>query len=237
MRISDLWGKHRGETIWVVGTGPSLRVVPHLQDFLSGKLTIGLNQAWRHFNPVYSITIHPELLTTEAATKWIVKGRKASDMYGNQVPCFDLEDPRHYVFITRSSDKHPDAFETCGECSLYQGGGIQTSAMHCAFRMGAKAIMLLGVDQCSLDNEHHGHEQHVRWAGKTPEDAYAEYRKHSRMIRDKIVKAGVPVLTVSPFVGLGHAEEDYRHLKAVRGLVDLPPPVDVSGKLHENQAR
>lgn len=39
-RIEDLRDKHKGEEIWIVGTGPSLDDVP--DDFFDGKISIGL---------------------------------------------------------------------------------------------------------------------------------------------------------------------------------------------------
>ena len=45
MQAFELWGRHAGETIYIIGTGPSQRLFP--LDFLSDKITIGLNQAWK----------------------------------------------------------------------------------------------------------------------------------------------------------------------------------------------
>ncbi|MCB0418730.1 MAG: hypothetical protein KDD39_13855, partial [Bdellovibrionales bacterium] len=58
-RVSELYGKHQGDAIYVVGSGASLRVFP--VDFLRDKITIGLNMAWKWAPVQYGITIHPEL--------------------------------------------------------------------------------------------------------------------------------------------------------------------------------
>ena len=57
--IEELYGRHPGSDIYVVGTGASLRVFPLA--FLENKITIGLNMAWKVAPVQYSITIRPEL--------------------------------------------------------------------------------------------------------------------------------------------------------------------------------
>ena len=60
MRISDLYNKHLGEDIYVVGTGPTLRMLP--KGFFNNKIAIGLNQAYKTFDLTYAVTVHPELI-------------------------------------------------------------------------------------------------------------------------------------------------------------------------------
>src|SRR3989338_9186407 len=61
--VSELCDVHAGSDIYIVGTGPSLRVFP--REFLSGKITIGLNDAWRFLPVRYGITVHPDLYVPE----------------------------------------------------------------------------------------------------------------------------------------------------------------------------
>ena len=60
MRLQELWDRHAGETIYVVGTGPSLRLLD--MNYFAGRTTIGLKRAWRHLPTTYSLTCHPELV-------------------------------------------------------------------------------------------------------------------------------------------------------------------------------
>src|SRR5262245_53855905 len=79
--VADLYERHQGESIYVVGTGASMRVFP--VDFLHDKVTIGCNQAWKLLRPTYNITIRPELNIPEFLGEpdyhdlvWIVKHEK-----------------------------------------------------------------------------------------------------------------------------------------------------------------
>jgi len=76
--VSELNECHKGEDIYIVGTGPSLRVLP--KNILKGKTTIGLNMAWKVVPIMYGITIHPDLNIPEfmpnedsrPEIKWVV---------------------------------------------------------------------------------------------------------------------------------------------------------------------
>jgi len=252
MNAFELWGKHKDETIYVVGTGPSQRLFP--LDFLADKTTIGLNQAWKYMPLTYSITVHPEHVydwnieeEPKNATQWIVTSlRKRSAVRFRPIPTDDAPDRQkrievfysaqhceHYVFnpaygATALDD--PALLEVGGSDNrLFQGHGVHNSAMWCAMRMGASFIVLIGCDMTDLAGEHHAHEQHVRWCGAEPGSAYKEYRVDAsetrRVLRER---AGVRVMTMTPFLGCGHAEEDYARQKKERNMVDLPEPEDIS---------
>lgn len=217
--------------VYVVGSGPSMRLFPI--EVLRGQVTIALNQAWRYFprtgplafGPTYTLTVHPELDLdyrnegAPVATTWVVKKKPP-------LAHLTLDDPDRYVFHTSPEwstirDQPPD--------TLFIGRGVQQTALDLAVRMDASAVILVGVDMTDLGGEHHGHDQHVRFHGLEPAAVYAEYRdwtaKARRVIRDEFA---IPVLTLNPFLGAGHAEEDYARLKAERGLGDLPAPADTS---------
>jgi hypothetical protein len=230
MRLRELYGRYEGRDLYVVGTGPSMRVFP--VEMLAGRLTMGLNQAWKHFErgfaPTWMLTAHPELWMGEdgylsAAAKprttWIVKKKPPADH-------LELDDPRCYVFGTEEDfgvvRKRP-------EDVLFLGRGIQQTAIDLAARMGFKNVFLVGCDMTDLGGEHHGHAQHVRWLGWQPKDVYSEYREWTAQMRQTVRDAyGVNVLTLSPFLGAGHAEEDYDRLKRELKLANLPKPKDVS---------
>lgn len=57
--VSELYGRHAGEDVYVIGSGTSIRVFPI--GLLEGRITIGLNMAWRSAPVRYAITIHPDL--------------------------------------------------------------------------------------------------------------------------------------------------------------------------------
>jgi len=220
----DTLPKLDGGPAFVIGTGPSLRCFP--LEFLArtGGFCLGLNQAWKYVKTHYSITVHPELVQEyEAAgvsnTKWIIKKKP---------PMADLEldDPKHHVFLT--SDDLSTVTRQPAD-TLYLGEGVQTTAIDLLTRMGAKYIILVGVDMNSVDGDFHGHDQHVRWLGQTPEHQYALYRRYTAKVRFRVrEKFGVQVMALTPFLGTNAAHEDYVRLKTELRLPPLPKPKDTS---------
>lgn len=234
MNIGDLYGNHEGEDIYIVGTGPSMQVFP--VEILKGKTCIGLNQAWKYDVKLeYSITVHPELIVEyetakrrkelKHTTKWCCRAQK-------KPLNLTYADPRYYVFTSHkpipTHGFNPNLVRQRWEKALYIGRGIHQSAMNLAYHMGAKTIFLVGTDMCSLDGTHHGHNQHVQLHGLPAEDVYHEYRAFTDHIREVIHELGVPVVTLSPFIGLDHADEDFVRLRDQKGLEPLPTPKDTS---------
>lgn len=223
MRIQALADDIVGDqTVFIVGTGPSLRVTP--LDFLKGRLVVGLNQAWKYLQCDFTITIHPELYQAYCkesgcgAGRWIIKKKPP-------MANLELDDEFHYVFGT-SYDIETVAKRP--KDTLYLGEGVQSTAMDLAARMGAKTIVLVGCDAGSLEGDFHGHDQHVRWVGRTPDEQYKLYRDSTAEVREALRPLGVSVLTLSPFIGANSAVEDYRRLKDVHKLAPLPAPKDIS---------
>lgn len=235
MRLSDLQNKHEGKEIWIVGTGPSMLVFP--TSLLKDKITIGLNQAWKYLPTNYMITVHPELYQdyvtanpdpASRPSQWIIK-KKAPMAY------LEFDDPEVYVFTTDSDYK---VITSSTENTLFQANGIQATAIHAAYLMGASAIFLVGCDCCVLNGNHHGHDQHVRYLGLSPVEVFTGYRKSTAVARRTVNSVReVPVVTVSPFIGLDHAEEDMTRLMMEKQLTRLPTPPDVSPYLINKTVR
>lgn len=223
MRIDNLYGRAEGQDVYVCGTGPTMRVLP--PDFLYGRLTIGLNQAYRYANMDYSVTVHPELVdewrkaSGARFTTWVAKANKPPLQ-------LDLDDRDCYAFNTTdqwsSFTDHP-------KDTLFIGRGVQQTAMDLAVRMGARAIFLVGVDMGAVGGDHHGHDQHVRFHGLKPDDVYAEYRKWTAKARKLIrEKFQIPVMSLSPILGETAADEEYKRLVTELRLPPLPRPKDTS---------
>jgi len=229
MRISGLYKKHIGSDIYVVGTGPTARLLP--SDFFNSKICIGLNQAYKLFKLTYTITVHPELeveyrnlLSKQPKvtnkTQWIVKRKPPTVL--------PLDDATRYVFSTSYSW---DDFIGNKPDILFLGRGVQQTAIDMAARMGARNIILVGVDMASMGGDHHSHDQHVQFHSVPADDVYREYRlwtyKARKLARSK---ANINVLSLSPLLGCGGLvhEQDYSQYRSELGLSKLPEPEDVS---------
>lgn len=222
MRIETFWNKHPGETIYIVGTGPTMRIFP--PDFFSGKICIGLNQAYKYegIDLTYSITIHPDLLPVAGkGGTWFTKRKPPRDD-------LDVNNPTIVVFQNNKDVKDFSFIERTPDC-LYVGRGIHTAAIVLAAQMGAAYAVLVGVDCSQIGPDHHGHAQHVQWHGLEPKAVYDEYRAFGVEVRERVrASYGMRTLTLTPYLGVGEYEKDYKEQLRWMGLGPLPYPKDVS---------
>lgn len=222
MQVRELYNRHIGQEMYILGPGPSARVFP--MKLLEGKLTMALKRAWQYFPCTYSISSHGEVWEEYQQclekglihdTTWILKSK------GRIAP----QDTRYYTFDAeprKGSD--PRYIKPRRDNYLYFAGGIQNTAMCLALRMGVKAIYLIGVDLCSLDGEHHGHHQQVCWYGKGEADIYSDtYLRYAQHVRRTLQRDyHIPVVSLTPFLGLNRVEDDYLLLKRELNLPHLP---------------
>lgn len=236
MRLKTLAGTAKGRDLYVVGSGPTLRYGP-AERFLRDKLTVGLNQAWRHGPWTYGLTVHPELVVEYEAERKAQLNRVSEDQFPHtrwlvkkKAPLADLayDDPRYVVFDTGTDWA---LFERPRPDTLFIGRGVQCTALHLALLMGARAVVLVGVDLGPVAGEHHAHDQHVRFHGLDPADVYREMRDWTAKARDLLAARGVPVYSLSPLLGASPQAqaEDLGRLRERLALPPLPPPADTSG--------
>lgn len=252
--VSELYGRHRGEDVYVVGTGASMRVFP--TEWLAGKVTIGLNQAWKLVETTYAITMRPELnvpefLEAEAPRPkltWITKHDKLTSDAQRRL----VAEQRDRFFFFRTEDKRrpappppqsPDGgvepsqagrvldwVDAPCEDFLYLWTSISQSAVNLAANLGARNVILVGCDNCALEGNHHAHDQHTFWKGADPDRRYRQYWEGLAEMRGRLRARGVTLLTLTPFLGLGHVGEDFQRLCAELGRPSLLVNRDISAE-------
>lgn len=225
--IVELYGKHPGSDIYVVGTGASLRVFP--LDFLADKITIGLNMAWKVAPVKYSITIRPELNVPEFMGEperpdliWAISDRKLTS--DEQRDYCEKNRERFFAFDTKGqkntmpkdqpgiSGKMPEWVRRPTDHFLYVWTSISQTAANLAANMGAKNVILIGCDNCALEGNHHAHNQHTFWKGEDPNIRYRQYEEGLVEVRSALRERGVNLLNLTPFVSLERPGEDFRLL-------------------------
>jgi hypothetical protein len=226
--IEELYGRHAGSDIYIVGTGTSLRVFP--LELLRDKITIGLNQAWKVFEPKYAITMMPKLnipefMEGEASRPnitWVTKPSKiraqctAKEIDYGEGHFFGFENDG------RASISGLDEPSEAGRVldwvlkphpnKLYLWTSISQSAMNLAANMGAKNIILVGCDNGAIGENHHAHDQHTQWKGESPDVRYMQYYEGVVEVRAALRKRGVNVVTMNPFVKLDAPSLDFERL-------------------------
>lgn len=206
--VTDLKDIYSGQTLYVLGSGPSLDYYP--PDFFRDRPAIGCNSVYTRF-PV-RFTVAKELpleglRASAAAAAFPVVSRHS---YGNKnypPPVRDL-DTLHYVF-DHPPNRHTGAdWEVIGTDQIIVSYSTITSAIHLAAYMGAKTIFLCGCEAGTLD----GQINFTGYPGTPPPDKEAWYRDwlpqiraQTITLRDKLQHVyGCHIMTISPFVNFAH---------------------------------
>ena len=226
-KVSELYGRHDGVDIYVVGTGTSLRVFP--LSFLQDKITIGLNLAWQLLPVRYSITMVPHLNFPDllgkpepSNTVWITKHGKYA-MYATPQQ-LERAEREYYFFRTEGRSSYTMLHEPSEtgrvldwvrkptDDLLYLWTSISQSAVNLAANMGAKNIILVGCDNAALADNHHAHNQHTLWKGEDPNIRYLQYYEGLAEMRAALRSRNVNLLTLNPFLKLDAPELDFKRL-------------------------
>lgn len=210
--------------------------------FLEGKFCLLLNDAQKHFPSLGPIAIgnHRSFLEPRGPhiTTTIVKGRLKSDPFfhktDNHVP---WDHPTHYVFSYR--DRPHDDIHSCDaralwrEPDFYWAGPIAVYACQLLLYCRAASITLVGCDCMPLGGEDYfskSVEMDRRSTSKgtnviSVNHNYASYARNLLVMRHEAAQRGVPILTLSPFMGL---VDPAGQLSSIRsGKINLnggPPP-------------
>lgn len=252
--VSDLYGLYPGSDIYVIGTGSSLRTFP--TSFLAGKITIGINMAWKTAPVNYGITNHPDLCIPEflpgeqphPEIQWITKYEKTKGLVTPEQ--FKYADEHFYFFeMNGQKNTQPDnqpsdegrildwVRQPTGN-KLYIWTSTAQAAVNLAANMGAKNIILIGCDNAALSGNHHAHKQHARWRGASPDLRYRQYYEGLAEMRPALRARGVNLLSLTPFLSLANLEEDFERLcdelncpKLIEIGADISPRVSAKDHL------
>lgn len=249
--VSELYGRHRGEDIYVIGSGTSMRVFP--AGLLDGKITIGLNMAWRSVSVRYAITIHPDLNIPEfigpdpqPAITWIVPREKSRALLSAEQ--FAHADANFFSFDyygkpnTQPAEEPADSGRVLGWVrnptgdKLYVWSSIAQTGANLAANLGAKNIILVGCDNAPLLGNHHGHNQHTRWKGVAPEHRYRQYYEGMAEVRQMLRERGVNLVSMQPFLGIADYEADFQRLCGELERPEATASTDISQEPADGKA-
>lgn len=220
----DMIKKYINDTVYIVGTGPTLRLFP--TEFLNQYYTIGLNEAYKHYKCDVNLTIHPELipLYPKRIGDWVTKekGEFKKDVCINGSV---------YWFENNKDVKDFEYIKPEYKNKLYVGRGIHTGAMCLAAKLGFKYAIMVGCDMGHFGaNQHHAHDAPVQFHGLPANIVYNEYYFNAAILRKKLRELyGIEFLSLSPCLAPEiHGKVDFYELASEKRSTHLPNPKDIS---------
>jgi hypothetical protein len=205
---SELEGLHDGETLWVLGSGPSLNYIDGA--FFNDKVTVSTNFSARALgiHPHYSFShyhdVAESLLADSSCVVTITRDTLTQSLWQD-------EQPHHLVLAPTQYDKPPGSAwnpitsHKPGLDQITYGSSSLHGSMHLAAHLGASHIMLVGADCGTIDGEHRVKDY------PDGDKLWGLYNKHHKLMKDYLQENyAVKIYSLNPFINLnleGHTFE------------------------------
>lgn len=191
---NNLTGIHAGEDIYILGSGATMDFYD--PKFFDGRVTIGLNLIYK-FIPVTYVHTHHHEIVQEAINEG------ANVITSKHHICHPAHDEHNftgdYYFYHHKHQLFCDAdVNGLDENPLIIAGTPVVGAMHIAYKMGARAIFLCGVDGGTIDGKMNYSKYPVPTQAGHPTRVDGVIKK----LADQIRASGVPVCYLLPFTTL-----------------------------------
>ena len=208
VKWAELFGLHRAETIWVLGSGPSLNYIDGslfddkttvTTNFSARALGVRADYAFTHYHANAA-----NLLNDSGCVVTIEHDTKTFKPWGG----YETEElvlaPTPYDRPPGSS-WNPLTSHTPGPGQITYGSSSLHGAMHLAAHLGASHIMLVGADCGTLDGEHRVKDY------PDGDKLWGLYNKHHKLMKDYLQENyAVKIYSLNPFINLnleGHTFE------------------------------
>jgi len=200
MNWDELSGLHQGETVWVLGSGPSLNFLT--AEFFADKVTVSTNHSAKVLGHKadYAFThYHRVAKHLLADTGCVVTIDKDTESGGQWA---DTQDERLVLAPTPHPQPpgagwNPITSHRPKPGQVVYGSSSIHGAMHLAAHLGAHFIMMVGADCGTIDGQH-------RVTGY-PEGAklWDLYNTHHKLMKDYLEKEyPVKIHSLNPFINL-----------------------------------
>ena len=209
MDLSELKDRNKGDTVWVLGSGPSLNYVD--AHFFAGKTVISANYSASSigltadyvFSHYHHVALDMMLEGSIAVTlERDTVTHKPWQSGGWDSVCLIPQDS----YQAPGSSWNPFTRNPPRADSLVYGSSSLHGAMHLAAYLGAAHIVLVGADCGTIDDAHRVSSYPVD--GHKP---WTLYNAHHKLMKDWLAeKCGVTVYSLNPFINLnfeGHKFE------------------------------
>ncbi len=142
-RLTEMSNRHRGETAWLIGNGPSVRIED--LDALDGRLTFGFNRfhlahGRTRLRPHYTVTGDPQMIADF--------GQEIVDESGGAVFVADATPPAlkgDHIWV-RQMGIFPPLFSLRADRQVSTGGSSVYVALQLGYLMGVRRFFLYGTD-------------------------------------------------------------------------------------------
>ena len=216
--IEELKNIHKGEDIWVLGSGPSLNYIN--KNFFENKITIGVNRICKFFDCNYIVSKDSRgfenILNYKSAKSKIIISKYNCGNPGSVLNKINIE---HFIFShTSKKDNKPNiSIIKKNSNEIVVSHSTITSAIHIAAFMGASNIMICGHDCGTIDgysqiNNYNKDFNKVIMKGENYLKWLNNLESQTKTVIDAITKEySCNVYSLNPFLNLNATGYKYVH--------------------------
>jgi len=218
LELKSFKDKHKGKDIYVFGSGPTCDYIP--SSFVDGKITVGTNQTWKKYNTNYLVRKEHNLLQkTLDSYNNVVLVSKSNCGSGQPIKTENYKNTDKLCVYNHLPNRVNGKIDmSCfdKESTLCVSWSTITTSIHFAYYLGAKNIILVGVDHGILDGKStfEGYYNNIK---ETPWSSWDQYKnwlkkldKDTIEIKQHIQSLGVNIYSINPFINFrleGHKYE------------------------------
>ena len=157
MILQDLKDRHKGESVWVCGSGPSMGWVT--PQFFEAKTVVAINEVGfvfglqNFYTATNYSTHHPVVAGNVAANPHRIFITPDMNLEASDMTATHVGSGNHITFRPHAPFWKPDTNWPTDPDVLITGGTSAHIAMHLACYMGASQINLVGVDLGLVDGQ------------------------------------------------------------------------------------
>lgn len=238
--IAVLKNVHLGKDIYLIGAGSSLDFLK--SSFFEDKITVGVNNVWKKFKLCYNFHFHERWLKESyaAGNILVVSEKECAD---NDSPQIDMDWCNNFYYYKHSSwrkdtNKITENLEKISKRDtnwLYSCSTVMASALHFCAHLGAKNIILVGVDGGAIDGRYYfrGYntpefvDEWIKFYGS--EEKLLKYLSEDSLKKEDELLSAVAVIaefyhcniySINPFIGFGLEGYKFsKNLEKVEGLL------------------
>lgn len=215
-KLKEFKNKHKGQDVYVIGSGPTCNYID--SSFFENKISIGTNQTYRKFKSDYIVRKEHNLLQdTLNNFKGITLVSKLDCGSKKPINVGNYENTSNlcvYDHLKNVIKINLTAFEK--EDHLCVSLSTITTSIHFAYYLGARNIILVGVDHGMLDGKmtFDGYYKDIKETCWSNWNQYKDWLKtldqDTIKIKQHIQSLGVKVHSINPFINFkleGHKYE------------------------------
>jgi hypothetical protein len=208
MDFNLLRDREKGKDIYVIASGKSMDFIP--DSFFDGKVTIGVCDVYKRYKCTYTVRKENIGAREVFATEGIhIISKHDCGNFSGKIADFPGYDYYTFPHLSNDTTLHLDELDTD---RIIVSWSTITSAIHVAYALGAKNIILCGADCGQIDGQNN-YDHYLDGIPVPNQDWYTQWlgkiTQATEELAQELRKRGIGVMSINPWVNYQMEGHDY----------------------------